>query len=221
MERLKKLYASLVKPGSLVFDVGAHTGAMAELFLALGARVVCIEPQPSCVETLRAKFSGRSDVAIEAIGAGAAAGVLELSICKEGAQSSTFSEKWQQGRFAYCHFEEKVSVPVGTLDALIGKYGIPAFCKIDVEGYETEVLRGLNKGIPQLSFEFTKEYLADAIECMRRVDSISPSHFNVSLYNRYRLALPRWIGADEMAGYLERIPEPDLCGDIYCRSLVF
>jgi FkbM family methyltransferase len=221
MVRLKRLYASLVKPGALVFDVGAHTGAMAELFLSLGARVVCIEPQPSCVETLRAKFSGRSDVAIEAIGAGAADGELELSICKEGAQSSTFSEKWQQGRFSYCHFEEKVCVPVGTLDALIGKYGVPAFCKIDVEGYEAEALKGLNTGIRHLSFEFTKEFLPDAIECMRRIDSVSPSLFNVSLYNRYRLALPHWIGADELAGYLESIPEPNLCGDIYCRSLIF
>jgi FkbM family methyltransferase len=217
--RLTRLYGSLVKPGELVFDVGAHTGDMADLLLSVGAKVVCIDPQPACVAALRAKYSGRPDVALEPVGVGAAPGELEFSICKEGPQASTFSEKWQRGRFAAYHFDEKVKVPVTTLDALIAKHGLPVFCKIDVEGYEKEVLRGLSRRIRFLSFEFTKEYLGDAAECMRHLASIAPMRFNVSLYNRYRLALPDWVPADGLMRYLEAIPAPDLCGDVYCESL--
>lgn len=217
--RLTRLYASLVKPGDLVFDVGAHTGAMADLLLSLGAKVVCIDPQPACVEVLKAKYSGRPEVVLEPVGVGSAPGELEFSICKEGPQASTFSEKWRQGRFASLHFDEKVKVPVTTLDALIAKHGVPVFCKIDVEGYEKEVLLGLSRRIRFLSFEFTKENLADAAAGMRHLESIASMRFNVSLYNRYRLALPRWVPAAELMRYLEGIPEADLCGDIYGESL--
>ena len=48
-------------------------------------------------------------------------------------------------------------VPVTTLDALIDRYGLPAFCKIDVEGFEEAVVRGLSRPIPSVSFEFTPE----------------------------------------------------------------
>src|SRR4051812_10579908 len=75
--RLSGLYAGLVKPGDLVFDVGAHTGAMADLLLGVGAKLVCIDPQPACVEVLRRKYTGHKDVALEAVGVGAAPGELE------------------------------------------------------------------------------------------------------------------------------------------------
>lgn len=217
--RLSRLYAGMVKPGELVFDVGAHTGAMADLLLGIGAKLVCIDPQPACIEVLKAKYSDRTDVRLEAVGLGSEPGDLEFSICKEGPQASTFSEKWQQGRYASFTWDEKVKVPVTTLDLLIDKHGIPKFCKIDVEGFELQVLKGLSRPLPYISFEFTKEFLQDAEACMHHLEGIGPVKFQVCLYNRYRFAMPDWIGATEMSEYLDSVPEADLCGDIYAKSL--
>jgi hypothetical protein len=59
-----------------------------------------------------------------------------------------------------------------TLDELISAHGSPAFCKIDVEGYEAEVLAALSQPIAALSFEFTPEVRAVALECVDRLSRI-------------------------------------------------
>ena len=45
--RWTQLYARFVKPGDLVFDIGAHVGDRVAAFRRLGARVVALEPQPA------------------------------------------------------------------------------------------------------------------------------------------------------------------------------
>ena len=47
--RLKRFYAQFIQPGDLCFDLGAHLGNRANAWLALGAKIVAVEPQPSCV----------------------------------------------------------------------------------------------------------------------------------------------------------------------------
>ena len=50
---MERLYAGFVKPGDLVFDVGAHVGDRVRAFRRLGARVIAVEPQPAMVRALQ------------------------------------------------------------------------------------------------------------------------------------------------------------------------
>src|SRR5438046_2680720 len=69
--RMRRLYAGFVKPGDLVFDIGAHVGNRVRGFAALGCRVIAVEPQPDFARLLHALF-GRSP-RIEIVESGVAA----------------------------------------------------------------------------------------------------------------------------------------------------
>src|SRR6188768_2469374 len=67
---MDRLYGSFVRPGDLVFDVGAHVGDRVASFRRLGARVVAVEPQPAMVKLLKLFYGRCADVAIEAVAVG-------------------------------------------------------------------------------------------------------------------------------------------------------
>lgn len=211
------LYGQFINAGDLCFDVGANVGNWTDVLLALGAKVVCIEPQPRCVEILRHKYQGNSRVVIVPKGLAAQESIMSLSLCESVHTIATFSDKWKTGRFRDYEWKSTIDVPVTTLDALIQEFGVPVFCKIDVEGFEYHVLQGLSCPIPVVSFEFTREFIDDAKQCMDYLESLGRVEFNYALGEVPKLALDRWTDADTIINVLDKIGDDLLWGDIYAR----
>ena len=82
--------------------------------------------------------------------------------------------------FEQVRWDTQVEVPVTTLDALIEVYGVPAFCKIDVEGMETDILRGLSTPIPLIAVEYLPAAMDMAREGVELIEGLGGYEFNYS-----------------------------------------
>ena len=188
--RIERLYAEFVASGDLVFDVGANVGGRVSVFRALGARVVAVEPQSSCIEKLRAEWGDDQQVYIEPVAVAAREGTADLHLA-DVSTISTLDTSWidttSTGRFSDHRWNGIEVVQTTTLDRLIETHGVPAFCKIDVEGFELEAIRGLAQPLAAISFEYTREFDHRVTDCVRHLDDLGMTLFNYSSGESARL----------------------------------
>jgi len=221
-KEMLQFYSQFIKKGDLCFDVGANVGKFTKVFLKLEAKVVCVEPQETCLQQLYKLFGDNKNVFIVGKAVGECEGYGELMTCVEAPTISTMSSKWKnEGRFSkdYKWTKTKNKVPITTLDALILSYGLPKFCKIDVEGFEESVLKGLTKPIPFISFEFTREFFDDAKKCINRLQSMDRVEFNCTLDESWKFLFSKWVAPDELYEKIAELDNKLLWGDIYARFL--
>jgi FkbM family methyltransferase len=216
---MDRLHGNFVSSGDLVFDVGAHVGDRVASFRRLGARVVAVEPQRAMVRALRLLYGRDRLVTIEPVAVGGQLGRARMLINSDNPTVSSVSSAfvaaagsapgWENQRWS-----EFVEVEVTTLDALIARHGVPAFIKIDVEGFEAEALSGLSQEVRALSFEFTTIQPDVALACIERCAAMGYARFNAALGESQTMA-EEWLSAKEIARWLSALPHAANSGDIY------
>ena len=217
-------YSQFIKRGDLCFDIGAHVGNRTEILLGLGAKVVAVEPLDNCMDTLRIRYGNNPKVILINKGLADSVGTRKLLIGRV-TQLSTMSAEWMSAvvksdRFKSHEWNESKVVTVTTLDELIASWGLPVLCKIDVEGLELQVLKGLSQPVPYLSFEFTPEYMDAARLCIDHLSSLGSAVFNYSISESMRLSLPDWVPPERMYKCLDDLrisylTDRSMFGDIY------
>lgn len=204
--RALRLYRQCVRPGQLCFDIGANKGSRTVIFTLLGGRTVALEPNRTLTGTIRRL----PRVVVEHKAVSNTPGT-RVFLQNANDQISSLNPDWMAKWPEFGQWTRH-EVECTTLDELIGRHGLPDFCKIDVEGHEVEVLEGLSRAIPLLSFETAPDFIPNAERCLDRLAPLGDYEFNFSAGDEFRWASPRWV---DRAGVLELIRKD--AGDIYAR----
>jgi FkbM family methyltransferase len=216
-------YGEFIKPKDLCFDIGANFGNRTSVFIELGAKVVALEPQEKCFKWLIGKYANKATFLQK--GAGAKNEVKDFYISEQYNQLSSFSENWMndlKARIGETKIDNIEKIEIVTLDSLIKEHGIPAFIKIDVEGYEKEVLNGLTSSFSLLSFEYAvPEMQNELIECLQIINSKYKNvTFNYTIGENCKFINSSWIGFKEIM-HLVNTKEflETYAGDIYVKNI--
>jgi FkbM family methyltransferase len=217
---LDAFYSAFVKPGDLVFDIGAHVGDRTACFRRLGAKVVALEPQAECAALLRREAAGAENVVIVEAAAGAVCGKDMLYCNSDNPTVTTLSDRFIAAAAGSVGWEGQSwdlrrEVAVVTLDSLIAQYGVPDFIKIDIEGHEHEALKGLFCFVSNLSFEFTTIQKDVALQCIDRLYEIGFRQFRSSLGESLAFLQDQPLDRNSIVQWIEQLPMEANSGDIY------
>ena len=209
-----QMYRALMPADALAFDIGANIGEKSEALIEAGARVVAFEPNPDVLPELFARCRRFSQWSVVQTALGSSADVLSL-YSPQSHGSSSLSEGWGGEAVSSRH------VPVITLQSAVQRFGTPYYCKIDVEGWELEVLKGLEQAIPLVSLEFhlNDRDIGKTLACLDRLREFGDCSVNLTYAEGSHFHCDEWIALDEFIdwfpGNLRDVMPGYPYGDLY------
>jgi FkbM family methyltransferase len=186
--KYKKNFLKLAKK-SLVFDIGYNRGDFSRALIKnyKFIKIIGVEANPEIIDkfyesssikklnfivsnTENKKKILKINTTFDGISTAASNSVITKSRFYKG------SEKIPKLNVMY---DKKVTVKTITLDSLIKKYGVPNLIKIDVEGYEYQVIKGLKKKAKKITFEWHEEHFDDLLKIIKYLKKIGYKKFGV------------------------------------------
>lgn len=191
----------------LIFDVGANIGQKCAIFSSISKKVIAFEPSEKPFTYLKKRFKNR-DVELFNCALGGEVSSSEFYEIKDNNAYNSLSKK---------HIETTVTnreisniglvtrrkVNVETLENFIAKFGVPIYIKIDVEGYEFEVIKGLKTPVPLISFEANlPEFCNESISIIEYLSKISLNKYQFNFTADNLFLLQRFVNKEDAIKFL-------------------
>lgn len=129
-----------IRPGAIVFDVGGFRGITSQWFSRVAREVFVFEPMPESAESIRSALKVRdiTNVSVHELALSDKVGTSDFHIYASRGHNSLGRVKTSS------KYVRSIQVPMTTLDEFAKAHRIDRidFLKIDVEGFELEVLNG-------------------------------------------------------------------------------
>lgn len=217
-----RFYRKLFSENALVFDIGAHVGSRTRFMRSAGARVVALEPQQPFAKFLRRFLPADVEFIEAAAGANeteAEMAVSSLNPTVSSLKTDFVSSANDSPGFERVNWDKKQKVKVTTLDALIESFGTPDYIKIDVEGYELEVLKGLTNPVKLLSIEFLPSLPSLTEAVLQRLVSLGEYEFNITHGEKAEFKWENWQNLTELKSWMSGQPAKAKPSDIFARLI--
>jgi FkbM family methyltransferase len=140
-------------------------GQTIDAIISCDCRVISIEPNPICYSLLEKQYGAHHLVSLEKTAIGCKEGTATLNF--QGTESTaSLLEDWPY------ETTDSIQTSVTTLDKLIDEHGPPKLIKVDVEGFELEVFKGLSRPIEYLIFEVHRSENKTAYQVLEHLKNI-------------------------------------------------
>jgi len=214
----RRFYRQLLSPGDTAFDIGAHLGTRSRAMRAAGARVIALEPQAIFARYLRRTLP--RDVVFIQAAAGSSESEAQMAVSSRHPTVSSLRTDFVTGAtvapgFEHVRFDATQSVQVVTLDGLIREYGSPRYIKIDVEGFEWEVLSGLSEAVPLISVEYLPGFVHLTRSVLDRLSELGDYRFNIVAGEGAQFLWSDWRDDEAVRAWLDTLSPEGRSGDLF------
>lgn len=216
----REFYRHVLSPGDIVFDVGAHVGTRARAMRSAGAQVIALEPQAPFARFLR--FALPADIVVHEVAVGSVDAEAEMAVSSRHPTLSSLrtdfvTDAAKAPGFEHVRWDNTARVRVVTLDRLIRDHGHPSYIKIDVEGFELEVLSGLSSPVKLVSVEFLPGFPHLTVAVLERLAELGDYLFNPVVGEKAVFLWPEWRDGDSVREWLLSQSPDATSGDLFAR----
>jgi hypothetical protein len=148
--------------------------------------------------------------------------VADLAVSSRHPTVSSMNDAFVAGSsttpgFDHVRWDRSERVRMVTLDGLIERHGLPAYIKIDVEGFELEVLSGLSRPVALVSFEYLPAFVSLTHDVIARLEALGSYRFNPVVGERSGFLWSDWRDAAAVRTWLDTLNADGPSGDLFAR----
>lgn len=176
---------------SILFDIGANHGKYTDANIKKYSSFVLVEANPMLCQELQLKYKDNPKIII--INAIASNKENETFYISNADQISTADLAWvNNSRFTKdYHWQPFQGIQTVSLDTLLQSFPEVTHIKVDVEGYEYNVIQSLHTKVPLLSFEWAEEKKEEILLTLVYLERLGFTQFHIQFEDTYTYEVPK------------------------------